>query len=144
MAAAYTVVRRCLLGMSEQLLEPLDIRLSADTESLEIEWSDGHVTSTRVHTLRWKCPCAECSGEMGYRGRLASVSELPADEYVLTGIAPVGRYALAPVWGSGHDKGLFTYDLLRYLCECQEHTAAREAVGNRPTGALVWRNPERR
>ena len=142
--AAYTGERRCLLSMSEQMLEPLDIRLSDDTESLEIEWSDGHTTTTRLHALRWKCPCAECSGEMGYRGRLASVSELPAEEYALTGVSPVGRYALAPVWGSGHDKGLFTYNLLRFLCECPEHTAAREHVHGEQGGALVWRNPERR
>lgn len=112
-------------------LEPLDIRLSDDGRSLEIQWSDDHVTHTSLHNLRWKCPCAECSGEMGYRGRLASLTELPPDEYLLTGIAPVGRYALAPVWQSGHDKGLYTYDLLRYLCECPEHSAQREAVEQR-------------
>lgn len=106
-------------------LEPLDIRLSDDGQALEIEWSDGHTTRTRLRALRWACPCAECSGEMGYRGRLATVTELPPDEYTLTGVAPVGRYALAPVWRSGHDKGLYTYQLLRVLCECPEHTAQR-------------------
>jgi len=133
-----------LVDLSGEILEPLELRLSADASSLEIEWSDGHTTHTLLHTLRWKCPCAECSGEMGYRGRLASVSELPAQEYVLQGVSPVGRYALAPVWGSGHDKGLFTYTLLRYLCECPEHTAAREAAGEGSGGAFTWRNPERR
>lgn len=116
-------------------IDPLDIRLSDDGESLEIEWSDGHTTTTLLHNLRWRCPCAECSGEMGYRGRLATVSELPRDEYALTGVQPIGRYALAPVWKSGHDSGLYTYDLLRYLCECPEHAAQREArerAGARP------------
>ena len=109
-------------------VEPVDVRLSTDGKALELDWSDGHTTRTQLRTLRWKCPCAECSGEMGSRGRLATVTTLPEDEYVLTGIAPIGRYALAPVWESGHDKGLYTYHLLRYLCECPEHTAQREAV----------------
>ncbi len=114
---------------STETLEPLEIRLSEGGESLEIDWSDGHTTHTRLYNLRWQCPCAECSGEMGYRGRLATVSELPPDEYVLTGVAPIGRYALAPVWQSGHDSGLYTYNQLRYLCECPEHTAERDAMG---------------
>ncbi len=108
-------------------LEPLDIRLSEDGASLEVDWNDGHTTHTSLYNLRWRCPCAECSGEMGYRGRLATLKELPSNEYVLTGIAPIGRYALAPVWQSGHDKGLYTYHLLEYLCECPDHTAERES-----------------
>ena len=109
--------------------EPMDVRLSEDARSLEIEWSDGHTTTTRIHNLRWKCPCAECSGEMGQKGRLATIKVLPTSEYELLGIQPIGRYALAPVWKSGHDKGLYTYALLRNLCECPEHAAAREAAG---------------
>lgn len=104
-----------------QDLEPLDIRLSEDGRALEIEWSDGHTTRTGLRRLRWACPCAECSGEMGYRGRLADLTELPDDEYVLLGVSPVGRYALAPAWRSGHDRGLYTYALLRSLCACPEH-----------------------
>ncbi len=106
-------------------MEPLDIRLSGDGRSLEIDWSDGHTTSTTLYNLRWSCPCAECSGEMGYQGRLAGATELPDNEYVMVGVAPIGLYALAPVWQSGHDSGLYTYALLRSLCECKEHKAAR-------------------
>lgn len=108
-------------------LEPMDLRLSTDGEALEIDWSDGRTTRTPLRALRWRCPCAECSGEMGIKGRLARVSELPPEEYALTGIAPVGRYALAPVWGSGHDKGLYTYALLRSLDESPEAAAHVEA-----------------
>ena len=103
-------------------LEPLDLRLSGDGQSLEIEWSDGHTTTTRLRTLRWKCPCAECSGEMGMEGKLARVRELPEEEFGLSGVQPIGRYALAPVWQSGHDSGIYTYQLLRSLCECPEHS----------------------
>lgn len=111
-----------------QTLEPLDVRLSDDGKSLEVEWDDGHVSHTALRTLRWKCPCAHCNGEMGVKGRLAYATELPPEEYALTGVQPIGRYALAPVWASGHDKGLFTYVYLRNLCECPEHTAIREGV----------------
>lgn len=109
-------------------LEPLGIELSEDGRALRIEWSDGHTTTTDLRSLRWACPCAECSGEMGVAGRLATAQVLPPDEYELVGVQPIGRYALAPVWRSGHDKGLYTYQLLRNLCECAEHTAARGAA----------------
>jgi len=127
-----------------EVLEPYDVRLSADGGSLEIDWSDDHTTHTELRTLRRRCPCAMCAGEMGSRGRMAQAGELPDDEYVLTGVAPIGRYALAPVWASGHDHGLYTYTYLRLLCECPEHTAAREAQSgsltepNHPERAIRW------
>ncbi|ACZ41032.1 protein of unknown function DUF971 [Thermobaculum terrenum ATCC BAA-798] len=107
-----------------EVIEPVDIRLSNDGKSLEIEWTDGHVTTTDLRTLRWNCPCAICSGEMGSKGLLSQVKELPDDEYILEGVQPVGRYALQLVWKSGHDSGIYTYELLRDLCQCPEHATS--------------------
>lgn len=136
-SAAATIIAlvEVIIAMMEAV-EPVDVRLSEDGRSLEIDWTDGHTTTTTLHNLRWKCPCAECSGEMGYQGRLAGLTELPANEYVIQGVQPIGRYALAPVWESGHDSGLYPYSLLRSLCECPEHSARRrEAERGDATGA---------
>ena len=37
----------------------------------------------------------------------------------------VGRYALQFLWSDSHDTGIFTFVLLRTLCQCDEHLAAR-------------------
>ena len=34
-------------------------------------------------------------------------------------IDQVGRYALNISWADGHDTGIYTFELLRSLCECQ-------------------------
>jgi DUF971 family protein len=33
-------------------------------------------------------------------------------------IQPVGRYALQFSWSDGHDSGIYSYGLLRQLCQC--------------------------
>ncbi len=47
----------------------------------------------------------------------------PADtrtpgRYVLKSVAAIGNYALKLTWGDGHDVGIFTWEHLRELCEC--------------------------
>jgi DUF971 family protein len=38
----------------------------------------------------------------------------------LRGIEPVGSYALQLIWGDGHRTGIYTFDYLRQICECEE------------------------
>ena len=45
---------------------------------------------------------------------------LKPGQYELQGIEPVGSYALQLVWGDGHRTGIYTYDYLRQICECEE------------------------
>ena len=40
-------------------------------------------------------------------------------------IAVVGRYALNPVWGDGHESGIYTYQYLRELCPCAQCTGGQ-------------------
>jgi DUF971 family protein len=37
---------------------------------------------------------------------------------MLQDIEPVGRYALQFKWSDGHDTGIYSYKLLRGLCQC--------------------------
>ena len=102
-------------------LEPTAIEAEDATNTLSITWSDGHVSRHNITRLRWLCPCAECKGEWGDPGKLASTPHLTAVQTRLEDVRPVGRYALQPVWGDGHSTGLYTYDYLRANCECPEH-----------------------
>lgn len=93
---------------------------------LRVEWSDGHVSEYPYAYLRGWCPCAACQGHGGER------RFVDGGNSDLERISVVGRYGLDPVWGDGHDTGIYTYRYLRTLCPCPQCTA--DAV--REGGAL--------
>jgi DUF971 family protein len=95
--------------------EPVDIRYDNARARLEIDWADGAATAYRYEFLRWKCPCAECAGEMGMPGRMQFVDALAPDQFRLSSIEGVGNYAVRPTWADGHDTGLYTLRTLRGL-----------------------------
>jgi DUF971 family protein len=96
---------------------PVKIRQSSASE-LRIDWDDGHRSRHVLKTLRDQCPCASCKGEReGNKGELLPI--LTPGQYELKGMEPVGSYALQMHWGDGHRTGIYTYEYLRYLRECE-------------------------
>jgi DUF971 family protein len=100
-------------------------RLSADT--LEFQWSDGHTGICSVTTLRDSCPCAGCTGETvlmrSYPGSPAA--DTVPGKYELVAATVVGNYAIQVTWGDGHREGLYTWHVLRGICECPSCVRAR-------------------
>ncbi len=98
---------------------PRQVRLNTP-EQLGITWDDGHLGLISLITLRDQCPCAGCQGETVL---LRSYQPLPQPElpgkYVLKNAEQVGSYALQLTWGDGHATGLYTWEKLRGLCECE-------------------------
>ena len=92
---------------------------------LTIQWADGHQSAYDFELLRWHCPCAECAGEMGRPGRLATTSELTDDQVELTQMEAVGLFGIRPYWRDGHDTGIYGLSFLRAICPCDECTAGR-------------------
>jgi len=82
---------------------------------LEITWEDGARIRYSGSRLRWVCPCAECRGEAGVRGRLDLAQELEAKELVVTDVGLIGQYALQIGFESGHATGIYTFRYLRML-----------------------------
>ena len=107
---------------------PVGVSVYSKRRALELEWSDGHRSTYDWELLRWNCPCATCSGEMGSPGVLQFTSELTPEQTALTDLNEVGRYALQPTWQDGHDTGIYSFDLLRRLCPCPDCAAARAAA----------------
>jgi DUF971 family protein len=103
---------------------PTQIKLLVDdvtrVESLSLSWVDGHVGKTTLRTLRDNCPCAGCQGETVLLKTYAPMPspELPG-KYKLVGANQVGSYALALSWADGHQTGIYTWDNLRAMCECE-------------------------
>lgn len=104
---------------------PVAFRVERAARTLEIDWADGHRSAYDFAALRWLCPCAYCRGEAGLPGWLDSAPTLSEAQTMLTDLALVGSYAVAPTWGDGHATGFYTFALLRERCPCPACAAAR-------------------
>ena len=96
---------------------PTDIELDSARRRMRFVWGDGRRSDYDWDYLRWRCPCATCSGEGEWAGELQSRTELKPDETEMVDLELVGRYAVKPTWGNGHDTGIFTFRNLRALAE---------------------------
>ena len=101
--------------MAVAALEPQDMDW-LDKGVLGIQWSDGHHGVYPVRFLRQRCPCAACVDEWTGERRLQA-EDVPI-LIMLQDIQPVGRYAFQFKWSDGHDTGIYSYSLLRTLCQC--------------------------
>ena len=101
-------------------------------DKLSIRWDDTHASLISLQTLRNNCPCAGCQGEtiLLKTFKPEPQQHLPG-RYTLTGIQQVGHYAIQISWGDGHSTGIYPWELLRNLCECQICIA--QSTGNKQT-----------
>ena len=84
---------------------------------LAILWDDGHKAIYSGPTLRLACKCALCEDEWSGERRLTS--DAVAADIALLESRPVGRYGLQLSFSDGHGTGIYTFDRLRPLCECE-------------------------
>ena len=92
-------------------------------QGVSIEWSDGHHSLYEARYLRINCSCAECVEEWSQRKLLDPIAvpaDLRAEDHLM-----VGRYAVQFIWSDAHFTGIYPFDLLRSLCQCEECKAAR-------------------
>jgi DUF971 family protein len=83
----------------------------SDPSRIQIEWTDGHVTTYRAAELRRLCPCAQCVHELTGQRMLDPASV--ADDLTQADLAMVGHYAINMRFSDGHHTGIFTFPFLR-------------------------------
>ena len=83
------------------------------------KWEDGFESYINLKILREKCPCANCEGEKAIFGNIyKGPPQIMNDKsYLISGIQPVGYYAIRPFWKDGHSDGIYSYKFLWKLCE---------------------------
>lgn len=102
---------------------PTQIRLSENeqtkTAQISLLWDDGHKGFISLQSLRDNCPCAGCKGETVLLKTYTPTAqpEMPG-KYKLINAQQVGSYALGISWGDGHNTGIYTWEKLREICEC--------------------------
>jgi DUF971 family protein len=100
-------------------MKPLKINKSTDGQ-LVIIWDDGYETRYKIDYLRNQCPCASCQGEtvlFHTHKPVKSDTALPG-KYELNKIEQVGNYAIQIIWKDGHDSGIYSWEYLRKICQC--------------------------
>ncbi len=87
---------------------PTDIRLHRGSGTLEVVFNDGQHFELTAEYLRVYSPSAEVRGH----GPGQAVLQVGKEEVGITGIEPVGQYALRINFDDGHTTGLYSWDLL--------------------------------
>ena len=91
--------------------QPTDIKLRTQSRILRIEFDDGGVFELPFEYLRVFSPSAEVKGHGPGEGTL----QLDKQNVGITGVEPVGNYALRLIFDDGHDTGLFSWRFLHEL-----------------------------
>lgn len=102
---------------------PAGITADRTQRVLTITWQDGHLSRYPYAGLRAVCPCVECRGGHAFMGAPPDpriVRDTPDDDIQLLQIERVGSYALQFTWSDGHSTGIYTWELLRQACPCDQ------------------------
>lgn len=87
--------------------------LETGEKEMRIRWKDGHEGVYSFFELRKACPCALCRAKESPKPW-----EIIPPDIKIKEIIPVGLYALQFVFSDEHDTGLYTFPLLKSLCQC--------------------------
>lgn len=89
---------------------PARIDVSADLDALELVFDGDEPLRLSAGALRAACRCAFC-----VRARFDGVFPERFDGLAITGVAPIGSYAVNIAFSDGHNRGIYPWSLLRAL-----------------------------
>ena len=95
-------------------IEPKHIEQISDTV-ITIKWSDDHESIYFANHLRKNCPCAACEN---LRKSLQDKAFLNMDDIKISNWEKLGRYAISFHFSDGHSTGIYVYEYLHSLCQC--------------------------
>lgn len=95
-------------------------------DELAIAWSDASEDYFPLDQLRRACPCAVCQGEPdGFRPAEKPKVEYHPESFRMASFSIVGNYGLQPVWGDGHQTGIYSFEYLKKLAASPAGTPER-------------------
>ncbi len=109
---------------------PTEITLHQQSKILEVAFDDGAHYKLPFEFLRVFSPSAEVRGH----GPGQEVLQTGKLNVMLTGVEPVGSYAIKLTFDDGHDSGLYTWEYLHDLGQYQsgiwhDYLSKLEAAG---------------
>ena len=115
--------------------QPVEIKIRTASRVLDVSFDDGVRYELPFEYLRVFSPSAEVKGHGAGEG----VLQIGKENVGITGVDPVGNYALRLLFDDGHNTGLYSWSLLyalgrerpanwaRYLERCAAAGASRNA-----------------
>jgi DUF971 family protein len=125
-----------MAGLDKNTPIPTEIKLHQTSRMLEVAFNDGSLFTFPYEFLRVFSPSAEVRGH----GHGQEVLQVGKQDVTITGVEPVGSYAIKPTFSDGHDSGLYSWDYLfeigknqdmlwsRYLQQLADAGASRQAL----------------
>ena len=114
--------------LAPDAVTPAKIRVKkSEGTGMEIDWRDGHQSSWSFRWLRDACPCATCHEAREAAGlRPGETRPKPQAVFAMyeappgpVEVTPIGKYALKFKWNDGHEAGLYSWEYLRRVCQCE-------------------------
>ena len=105
-----------MAGLHPDSPTPQALTVHAQSRVLEISFSDGASFRIPFELMRVYSPSAEVQGHGPGQETLQTGKRLVE----LTGLEPVGNYAVQPRFSDGHDTGIYSWDYLYFLGAQQE------------------------
>ena len=103
-------------GLDRNIPVPTALKLHNVSRLLEVSFDDGSNYQMPFEFLRVYSPSAEVRGHGVGQGTLQTGKR----EVTITGIEPVGNYAVKITFSDGHNSGLYSWDVLHTLGSQQE------------------------
>ena len=104
----------------ERPIWPSEIRLAKTRDFIEIKFDNNVAVSLSAELLRVESPSAEVQGH----GAGQKITPTGKRLVKITGIEPVGNYAIRLAFDDGHDTGIFSWALLYDYVQRQDHLMA--------------------
>ncbi len=100
-----------MAGLTKDTPIPTGITLHQGSAVMEISFDDGSVFRLPYEFLRVYSPSAEVRGH----GPGQETLQTGKENVTITGIDPVGNYAVQPTFSDGHNTGIYSWDYLYNL-----------------------------
>jgi len=105
-----------MAGLQAGAPSPENITVHSQSRVLEISFSDGAEFRIPFELMRVYSPSAEVAGH----GPGQETLQTGKRDVGLTGLEPVGNYAVQPAFSDGHESGIFSWDYLYFLGSQQD------------------------
>ncbi len=105
-----------MAGLNKNTPIPTEIKLHQTSRLLEIAFNDGSLFRLPYEFLRVYSPSAEVRGH----GHGQEVLQVGKQDVTISGIEPVGNYAIQPMFSDGHDTGIYSWDYLYEIGKDQD------------------------
>jgi DUF971 family protein len=100
-----------MAGINPESPTPRSLTVHGQSRVLDITFSDGAQFRLPFELMRIYSPSAEVAGH----GPGQEVLQTGKRDVEITGLEPVGNYAVQPSFSDGHDTGIFSWDYLYFL-----------------------------